>query len=152
MILKSSVKFIALFIGHVIRGDQKNSNTSISRFNHQSTELQIGKPVSLMSVNELSALILSGGFKLVHCGILFMHCCFGKKETSFLERNSVHKVKKSFNGDGNFIFILYFSTSLASWFLSSFIFFSSFLESRLVGFYFEGHLKGGPVLFLFLSL
>ena len=31
-------------------------------------------------------------------------------------------------------------------------FFPSFLESRLVGIYFKGHLKGGPVLFLFLSL
>lgn len=48
---------------------RKNSNTLISRFNYQSEELQIGKPLSLkaaivMSVNELSALILSGGFKL----------------------------------------------------------------------------------------
>ena len=33
-----------------------------------------------------------------------------------------------------------------------FFFFPSFLESRLVGIYFKGHLKGGPVLFLFLSL
>ena len=44
---------------------------------------------------------------------------------------------KSFNGDGIFIFVLYFSKNPAYWCLSSF--FSSFLESRLVGFYFEGH-------------
>ena len=57
---------------------------------------------------------------------------------------------KSFNGDGIFIFMLYFSKNPAYWCLSSF-FSSSFLESRLVGFYFEGHLKGGPVLFLLSS-
>ena len=33
---------------------------------------------------------------------------------------------KSFNGDGNFIFILYFSTSPASWCFSSFFFFFFF--------------------------
>ena len=77
----------------------KNSITSISRFNYQSTELQIGKPLSLnaaivMSVNELSALILSGGFKLVQCGIFLCIIASDKNKTLFLERNSVHKGHK----------------------------------------------------------
>ena len=60
----------------------------------------------------------------------------------------------SFNGDGNFAFILFFSSSPASRCLSSFFFFffSPFLESRLVSFYFESHLEGGPLLFLSLFL
>ena len=139
----------------------KNSNTSISRFNHQSTELQIGKPLSLkaaimMSVNELLALILFRGLNwsnVVSC--LCRIVASEKRKHLFWNEILFIRDIKSFNGDGNFILILYFSTSPASWFLSSFFFlffFPSFLESRLVGFYFEGHLKGGPLLFLFLSL
>ena len=97
----------------------KNSITSISRFNYQSTELQIGKPLSLnaaivMSVNKLSALILSLSFYALLLWTKIKPCFWN--EILFI------RDIKSFNGDGIFIFMLYFSKNLAYWCLSSFFF------------------------------
>ena len=139
----------------------KNSNALISRLNHQLTESQIDKPLSLktaivMSVNELSALILSGGFKLVHCDTYAL-CIVASdnNKTLFLERNSVHKGHKIpltvTVTSPSFCFFLQ-ARHLAACPLFFFFFFSPFLESRLVSFYFESHLEGGPLLFLFLFL
>ena len=48
------------------------------------------KAAIVMSVNELSALILSGGFKLVQWGILFNYIVASDKNKAlFLEGNSV---------------------------------------------------------------
>ena len=102
-------------------------------FNYRSTELQISKPLSLkaaivMSVNELSALILFGGFKLLQCGILYALLLRTKIKHCFWNEILFIRDIKSFNGDGNFIFILYSSTSPASWCLSSFFSFFFFLS------------------------
>ena len=78
-----------------------------------------------------------------------------KKKTLLLERNSVYKGHKSpltVTVTSSSICIFLQARHLSAFPLFFFVFFSSsFLESRLVGFYFEGHLKG-PVLYLFLSL